>query len=122
LTRIRELDCRSGAAINPSTPGSHLDEVLDICDLALVMTIDPGFGGQTLIPRTLGKVEGVRREIERRGLTCEVEVDGGVDATTARACVDAGATVLVAGTAVFRHEGGPAAGVRAVRAAAETPP
>lgn len=120
LTRIRELDCRSGAAINPSTPAAHLDEVLEICDLALVMTIDPGFGGQKLIPRTLGKVERVRAEIERQGLTCEVEVDGGVDARTARACVEAGATVLVAGTAVFEHEGGPAAGVRAVSAAAET--
>ena len=119
LERIRELDCRSGAAVNPSTPASHLDEVLEICDLALVMTIDPGFGGQRLISRTLGKVARVRAEIERQGVTCEVEVDGGVDASTARACVDAGATVLVAGTAVFHHEGGPAAGVRAVRAAAE---
>ena len=121
LTRIRELDCRSGAAVNPSTPGAQLDEVLEICDLALVMTIDPGFGGQRLIPRTLAKVERVRSEIERQGLTCEVEVDGGVDSRTARSCVDAGATVLVAGTAVFQHAGGPAAGVRAVREAAERP-
>ena len=120
LTRIRELDCRSGAAINPSTPAAHLDEVLEICDLALVMTIDPGFGGQKLIRRTLAKVERVRAEIERQGLTCEVEVDGGVDTGTARACVEAGATVLVAGTAVFEHDGGPTAGVRAVSAAAET--
>jgi ribulose-phosphate 3-epimerase len=115
LVRIRELDCRSGAAINPSTPAAHLDEVLEICDLALVMTIDPGFGGQRLIGRTLGKVERVRAEIDRQGLTCEVEVDGGVDKSTARPCVDAGATVLVAGTAVFRHPEGPAAGVRAIR-------
>lgn len=117
LARIRELDCRSGAAINPSTPTAHLDEVLELCDLALVMTIDPGYGGQRLIPRTLRKVERVRHEIERQGLTTEVEVDGGVDASTARSCTDAGATVLVAGTAVFRHPEGPAAGVAAVRAA-----
>ncbi len=118
LTRIRELDCRSGAAINPSTPASNLDDVLEICDLALVMTIDPGFGGQKLIPRTLTKVERVRAEIDRQGLTTDLEVDGGVDASNARACVDAGANVLVAGTAVFGHASGPAAGGRAVLAAA----
>jgi ribulose-phosphate 3-epimerase len=118
LTRIRELDCRSGAAINPSTPASNLDDVLEICDLALVMTIDPGFGGQKLIPRTLAKVERVRAEIDRQGLTTDLEVDGGVDASNARACVDAGANVLVAGTAVFGHASGPAAGGRAVLVAA----
>lgn len=120
LTRIRELDCRSGAAVNPSTPAANLDDVLEVCDLALVMTINPGYGGQKLIRRTLVKVARVRQEIERQGLTCEVEVDGGVDATTARDCVDAGADVLVAGTAVFGHPEGPAAGVRAVMAAAAT--
>ncbi|HET9051086.1 MAG TPA: ribulose-phosphate 3-epimerase [Candidatus Dormibacteraeota bacterium] len=119
LGRIRELDCRAGAAINPSTPASMLDDVLEICDLALVMTINPGWGGQKLIPHTLLKIERVRKEIERQGLICEVEVDGGVDAQTAGPCVEAGADVLVAGTAVFRHPGGPAAGVQAVRAAAD---
>jgi ribulose-phosphate 3-epimerase len=118
LTHIRELDCRSGAAINPSTPASNLDDVLEVCDLALVMTIDPGFGGQKLIPRTLKKVERVRAEIERQGLPTDLEVDGGVDASNARACVDAGANVLVAGTAVFSHADGPAAGGRSVLAAA----
>lgn len=121
LTAIRALDCRAGAAINPSTPASVLDDVLETCDLALVMTIDPGFGGQKLIPRTLHKVAQVRREIERQGLEIDVEVDGGVDEDTARACVEAGATVLVAGTAVFHHPGGPAAGGRAVLAAAGEP-
>jgi ribulose-phosphate 3-epimerase len=118
LTRIRDLDCRSGAAINPSTPAAHLDDVLEVCDLALVMTINPGFGGQVLIPRTLTKVERVRAEIDRQGLPTEIEVDGGVDASNARACVEAGANVLVAGTAVFGHPDGPAAGGRAVLAAA----
>jgi ribulose-phosphate 3-epimerase len=118
LTRIRELDCRSGAAINPSTPASCLDDVLEICDLALVMTINPGWGGQKLIPRTLRKVAQVRAAVERQGLTTDIEVDGGVDADNARACVDAGANVLVAGTAVFRHPDGPAAGGRAVLDAA----
>ncbi|MGI8778053.1 MAG: ribulose-phosphate 3-epimerase [Acidimicrobiales bacterium] len=118
LTEIRKLDCRSGAAINPSTPASCLDDVLEACDLALVMTINPGFGGQKLIERTLSKVRRVRDEIDRQGLATEIEVDGGVDAGNARACVEAGANVLVAGTAVFGHADGPAAGARAVLAAA----
>ena len=122
LTAIRALDCRAGAAINPSTPAAHLDDVLEVCDLALVMTINPGFGGQRLIARTLGKVERVRAEVERQGLDTEVEVDGGGDEANARACVEAGATVLVAGTAVFGHPGGAAAGGRAVLAAAGDPP
>jgi ribulose-phosphate 3-epimerase len=118
LTRIRQLDCRAGAAINPSTPASCLDDVLEICDLALVMTIDPGFGGQRLIPRMLSKVERLRAEIDRQGLATDVEVDGGVDASNARACVDAGANVLVAGSAVFSHASGPAAGGQAILEAA----
>jgi len=117
LTTIRDLNCRAGAAINPSTPALVLDDVLEVCDLALVMTINPGFGGQQLIPHTLHKVHQVRDEIARQGLTTEVEVDGGVDASNARACVDAGADVLVSGTGVFRHGGGPAAGVASIEAA-----
>jgi ribulose-phosphate 3-epimerase len=114
LDTIRALDCRAGAAINPSTPVSALTDVLEICDLALVMTINPGFGGQRLIPGTLDKVAEMRALIDRQGLPTELEVDGGVDAGNARACLDAGATVLVAGMAVFGHSGGPAAGVRAL--------
>ena len=121
LTSIRALDCRAGAAINPSTPAASLDDILEVCDLALVMTIDPGFGGQRLIERMLGKVARVRAEVERQGLATEVEVDGGVVAANARACVDAGADVLVAGTSVFGHPGGPAAGGRAVLEAAAAP-
>jgi len=120
LTRIRQLDCRAGAAINPSTPASCLDDILEVCDLALVMTINPGFGGQKLIPRTLSKVARVRGEIDRQGLDTEVEVDGGVDASNAAACVAAGANVLVAGSAVFNFAGGPAAGARAVLDAANS--
>ncbi|HZB98320.1 MAG TPA: ribulose-phosphate 3-epimerase [Candidatus Sulfotelmatobacter sp.] len=114
LTSIRELDCRAGAAINPSTPALVLFDILEVCDLALVMTINPGYGGQKLIPRTLQKVREVREEIERQGLDTDVEVDGGVDPSNARECVEAGANVLVAGTAVFRHPDGPAEGGRAV--------
>ena len=117
LSRIRELECRAGAAINPSTPVVAIADVLEACDLALVMTINPGFGGQALIPFTLAKVATLRGEIDRRGLGTEIEVDGGVDAANAAACVHAGANVLVAGSAVFAHAEGAAAGVRSIRAA-----
>lgn len=116
LSEIRALDCRAGAAINPSTPVSALVDVLEACDLALVMTINPGFGGQRLIPHTLEKVAELRALVDRAGLPTEIEVDGGVDASNASACASAGASVLVAGTAVFGHAEGPAAGVRAIAA------
>jgi ribulose-phosphate 3-epimerase len=116
LTAIRALDCRAGAAINPSTPVSAIADVLDICDLALLMTINPGFGGQRLIPHTLRKVAAMRALIDGRGLPTELEVDGGVDADNAADCVAAGASVLVAGTAVFGHAEGPSAGVSALAA------
>jgi ribulose-phosphate 3-epimerase len=101
LRQIRALNCRAGVAINPETPASAVDLFLDSADLALVMTIHPGFGGQELIPETLNKVRAVRDAITQRGLDIDLEVDGGVDLSTARACVEAGANVLVAGTAVF---------------------
>jgi ribulose-phosphate 3-epimerase len=118
LAAIRSLDCRAGAAINPGTPVAAISDVLELCDLALVMTINPGFGGQRLIPHTLAKVAALRALIDEVELPTELEVDGGVDAANAAACVAAGATVLVAGTAVFGHSEGPAAGVSEVAAAA----
>jgi ribulose-phosphate 3-epimerase len=111
LHQIRELGCRAGGAVNVSTPIVALVDVLDAMDLALVMTVDPGFGGQSLVPRTLAKVAQLRREIDAQGVEVELEVDGGLEPHNAAACVAAGATVLVAGTSVFRAEGGPAAGV-----------
>jgi ribulose-phosphate 3-epimerase len=88
-------------------------------DLALVMTIDPGFGGSQLIPRMLTKVIRLREEIQARGVPVEVEVDGGVNAVNAADCAAAGATVLVAGTAVFRHAEGPGRGIRQLLEAAD---
>ena len=111
LTAIRRLGCRAGAAINPSTPALALFDLLEAMDLALVMTIDPGFGGQALSRRSLIKVSQLRREMESQGVAIEVEVDGGVDASNAAACAASGATVLVSGTAVFRGADGPARGV-----------
>jgi len=118
LALIRDLGCRAGAAINPSTPALCLYDVLSGCDLALVMTIDPGFGGQRLIPSTLEKVTQLRGEIDRSHHAVEIEVDGGVTVDNAAACVAAGATVLVAGTAIFHAAGGAAEGARTIAHAA----
>jgi ribulose-phosphate 3-epimerase len=115
LTTIRGLGCRAGAAINPGTPAAALAEVLDTTDLALVMTLNPGFGGQKLIPRTLLKVRELRDEIERQAVSVELEVDGGVTPANARLCLAAGATVLVAGSCVFHHPNGPAEGLVELR-------
>ena len=112
LVNIRALGCRAGGAINVSTPAQNLYDVLDVMDLALVMTVDPGFGGQSLIPRALAKVAALRREIDAQGVDVELEVDGGVDTGNAALCAGAGATVLVAGTSVFRDPEGPGDGVR----------
>ena len=93
-------------AINPSTPASTLSEVLGSVQLVLIMTVNPGFGGQDFIPETLSKIRQVRNGIQERGLDCEVEVDGGINHQTARLVVEAGANVLVAGSAVFDSKDG----------------
>ena len=102
LQRVRALGKRAGVALNPATPAKMLDYLLDSVDEVLVMTVNPGFGGQHFLRSQLGKVEAVRRMIDKAGLAIDLEVDGGVDPDTARACIDAGADALVAGTAVFR--------------------
>ena len=95
----------AGVSLNPATPAKMLDYLIDEIDLVLVMSVNPGFGGQSFIPTQLRKVEAVRRMIDKSGRDIRLQVDGGVDAAIARQCVDAGADVLVAGTATFR--GGP---------------
>ena len=116
LGLIRELGKRAGVALNPSTPLAALEEVLDAIDLLLIMSVNPGFGGQAFIPRAVDKVARARAMVETCcGGRVEVEVDGGVSAKTAPALAEAGATVLVAGSAVFGHPGGPGAGVEAIR-------
>ena len=101
IQAIRRLGRRAGAALNPSTPESALDYVLDELDLVLVMSCNPGFGGQTFIETQLRKIESIRKTIDRRGLEVILEVDGGVTPATAPRAIDAGATALVAGSAVF---------------------
>ncbi|PLX84271.1 MAG: ribulose-phosphate 3-epimerase [Desulfuromonas sp.] len=98
---IKSLGKRAGVSINPATPVSSLEVILEEIDLVLVMTVNPGFGGQSFIPSCLPKIEALRREIERRGLPVELEVDGGVKTDNIGLIAGAGADVFVAGSAVF---------------------
>ena len=106
VARIKALGKRAGVVICPGTPAKALDYLLDLADLVLVMSVNPGFGGQIFIPGQLAKIAAVRRMIDKSGRAIDLEVDGGIDPETARQCIDAGADALVAGTSVFR--GGPA--------------
>jgi ribulose-phosphate 3-epimerase len=114
---IRALGKRAGVAINPATPASLLEEILPDLDLVLVMTVNPGFGGQEFLTGTLPKIRRVRRMIDDNRPGCELEVDGGVEPHTAGSVVEAGARVLVTGSAVFRAPGGAAAGMARLKEA-----
>ncbi|KQR83584.1 ribulose-phosphate 3-epimerase [Sphingomonas sp. Leaf343] len=105
LQHIKGLGKRAGVVLCPGTPAKMLDYLLDTVDLVLVMSVNPGFGGQHFIPGQLRKIAAIRKMIDQTGRAIDLEVDGGVDPDTARQCIDAGADALVAGTAVFR--GGP---------------
>ena len=116
LQAIRATGAKAGVSLNPGTPAKMLDYLIDDIDLVLVMSVNPGFGGQSFITSQLRKIEAIRKAIDKSGRDIRLEVDGGVDVETARACVAAGADVLVAGTATFR--GGPdryAANIRALK-------
>lgn len=117
IQHIHSLGKKAGVAINPATPACVLSEIIQDIDLALVMTVNPGFGGQEFIPSTLRKIRQVRAMIQEKGLSCEVEVDGGINLETAPQVVREGANVLVAGTCVFESPEGIAAAVRALGAA-----
>jgi len=116
LQRIKALGKKAGVSLNPATPAKMLEYVLEDVDLVLVMSVNPGFGGQSFITSQLRKIEALRKQIDKIGKPIDLEVDGGIDATTARQAISAGADVLVAGTASFR--GGQeayAANIRALR-------
>ncbi|AOL24977.1 ribulose-phosphate 3-epimerase [Erythrobacter litoralis] len=106
LQAIRALGKKAGAVINPGTPVEVLDNLMDLVDLVLVMSVNPGFGGQSFISSQLAKIEKVRAMIDATGRDIHLEVDGGVNPETARQCVDAGADVLVAGSATFKGGAG----------------
>jgi ribulose-phosphate 3-epimerase len=116
LQHIKSLGKRAGVVLNPGTPAKMLDYLLDLVDLVLVMSVNPGFGGQSFIPSQLRKIEAIRTMIDKSGRDIDLEVDGGIDPETARQAIAAGADALVAGTATFK--GGPeryAANIRALR-------
>ena len=117
LQAIKHLGAKAGVAINPSTPVGMLEEVAGMVDHVLVMSVNPGFGGQTFIPRSESKVQAVRALLDRQGNAAPIEVDGGVDLSNAARLVDAGAAILVAGTSIF-GTGDPERAVRELRAAA----
>src|SRR6202008_844612 len=118
VQRIKALGKRVGVVINPATPAAVLEEILQDVDQVLVMTVNPGFGHQHFIHTTLPKIRRVHRMIEEIKRGCDLEVDGGIDATTAPLVVDAGANVLVAGSAVFGAGEGVIAAMNRLRAAA----
>ena len=117
VQHIRSLGVRPGISLNPATPAAAIGEVLNDVDLVLVMTVNPGFGGQMFIEQTLRKIEQVRDMLDRAGSAAELEVDGGIDAGTAERVVAAGARVLVAGTAIFGAPEGVTAAIKAIREA-----
>ena len=114
IQRVKSLGKKAGVSLNPATPAKALDYVLAEVDLVLVMTVNPGFGGQKFISGQLRKIEAIANRISKENLDVRLEVDGGIDPETAPLAVNAGANVLVAGTAVFR--GGPAAYADNIRA------
>lgn len=101
VSQIKSLGLKAGVSLNPETPLSAITQILPSLDLVLVMTVNPGYGGQPFIESMLEKIAGLRTELDRKGLTAELEVDGGINAETAPEAVKAGARVLVAGAAVF---------------------
>ena len=102
LQQIHANGMRAGVVLNPSTPIGSCIHLLPECDLVLLMSVNPGFGGQSFIPETLNKIRALKAEINSRGLSTLIEIDGGVNPETAKQCIDAGADVLVAGSAVFK--------------------
>ncbi len=117
VQHIRALGARPGVTLNPATSLETVREILPYVDQVLVMSVNPGFGGQSYIPTMTDKIARLRDMIGRIGRQIDIEVDGGIDPETAPAAIAAGATVLVAGTAVFKHKDGIAAGIQALREA-----
>jgi ribulose-phosphate 3-epimerase len=118
LSRIRQLGAKAGVAINPATPIGHVQEVACEFDVLLIMSVNPGFGGQSFIPRSVGKIAAAKAMLAAAGCPADIEVDGGVDLTNAAALVGAGATMLVAGASIF-GTANPGEATQALRRAAQ---
>ncbi len=104
LKEIRALGCKAAVSVKPKTDVEEIFEYLELCDMVLIMTVEPGYGGQKLIPETLEKVRALRAEIDRRGLSVDIQVDGGITEENASDAIDAGANILVAGSTVFKSD------------------
>lgn len=120
IQHVHELGLGAGVALNPATPLTSIEEVLGELDLVLIMTVNPGFGGQRFIASSLSKLRRLRQMLDATGVSAEVQVDGGINVETAPAVVQAGATVLVAGSAIFGAAVGVGSALRALRQAAIT--
>jgi len=116
LKQIKSLGCNAGVVLNPATPVGEIEPFLAEADLVLVMSVNPGYSGQSFMPETIAKVADVRKKLDAVGSSAWLEVDGGIDVETLPKMKEAGATAFVAATAVFKHPEGPAAGVRLLRA------
>jgi len=114
LQAIRLAGMKAGVVLNPASPLCLIEHVLDLCDMVLLMSVNPGAGGQSFIPETLKKITALRTMINERGLALDIEVDGGINPETGRLCIDAGANVLVAGNSIFTAKD-PKAMVKAIR-------
>jgi ribulose-phosphate 3-epimerase len=117
IQRIKDAGKQAGVALNPSTPVFMLTDLIPLIDLLLIMTINPGFGGQKLIPETLPKITQARQMIEHRNLKCDIEVDGGINAETIPQVIQAGANLLVAGSAVYNNKESVAQAMERLRSA-----
>ena len=120
VQQIKDAGMRAGVALNPATPLSTITEVLHDLDLLLIMSVNPGFGGQPFIPASVDKIERARKVLDESGLATELEVDGGIGPDTAGSVAAAGAQVLVAGSAVYGNPTGIAAAITGIREAANT--
>ena len=104
LSKIRQLGMKAGVVLNPHTPICVLEDIIDMCDLVLLMSVNPGFGGQSFIENTYNKIKTLKQLIERKNPNCLIEIDGGVNTSNYKKLIEAGADVLVAGNAVFASE------------------
>jgi ribulose-phosphate 3-epimerase len=118
IRAIKELGVKAGVSINPPTPLAAVEEFLPHVDLVLIMSVNPGFGGQCFIPETLPRIANIRKILDDRGLSAELEIDGGINAGNARDIVKAGANVLVAGNSIFRAKEGISRAIQRLREAA----
>lgn len=118
LGQIADAGCGAGVALNPHSPAAAIGEIMDMLQVINVMTVNPGFGGQQFIKSTLSKIRNLRRDVDRLGAGIDIEVDGGINSDTIGPAISAGASVAIAGTCVFQHEDGIAAGMAELSRAA----